>query len=206
MISLPRRGGPEVPGSVVIPCDLVDPADLASVGARVAAHTGRIDLLVHNAGVHARSPQPGLSRTVRLGELDGADLLSMFAVNTVGPLLLTQALRPLLGAGSRVVHLGSRQSACSLPSKAGNHGYVASKAALGRLTRSLAEELRPAGIAVICVSPGSVDTEMGQRTVGGETPERSAEAAALALLALAESVEMGQSGGFFDLSGRSHPW
>ena len=90
------------------------------------------------------------------------DLRDTFVTNTIGPILLTQALLPLLEAGkpSRVINVSSRLG--SLESMTdGWAGYGISKAALNAASRKLAAALEPRGVSVIAASPGWVRTEMG---------------------------------------------
>jgi len=90
------------------------------------------------------------------------DLRSTFNTNTVGPVLLTLTLLPLLEAGkpARVINvssgLGSMQNMTD-----GWAGYGISKAALNAATRKLAQALQPRGISVVTASPGWVRTDMG---------------------------------------------
>jgi len=91
-----------------------------------------------------------------------ADLRDTFITNTLGPVLLTQALLPLLEAGkpSRVINVSSQLGSVANMSD-GWAGYGISKAALNAATRKLAEALKPRGISVNAASPGWVRTEMG---------------------------------------------
>ena len=95
-------------------------------------------------------------------EAKAEDLRSTFMTNTVGPVLLTQALAPLLEAGkpSRVINVSSQLGSMQNMTD-GWAGYGISKAALNAATRKLAEALRPRGISVNAASPGWVRTEMG---------------------------------------------
>jgi NAD(P)-dependent dehydrogenase (short-subunit alcohol dehydrogenase family) len=91
-----------------------------------------------------------------------ADLRNTFATNVIGPVLLTQALLPLLEAGkpARVINVSSRLGSLQEMSD-GWAGYGISKAALNAATRKLALALEPRGISVIAASPGWVRTDMG---------------------------------------------
>jgi len=95
-------------------------------------------------------------------EAKAEDLRSTFMTNTVGPVLLTQALAPLLEAGkpSRVINVSSQLGSMQNMTD-GWAGYGISKAALNAATRKLAEALRPRGISVNAASPGWVRTDMG---------------------------------------------
>jgi len=85
-----------------------------------------------------------------------------FTTNVLGPILLTQALLPLLEAGkpSRVINVSSQLGSVANMGD-GWPGYGVSKAALNAATRKFAEALQPRGISVNAASPGWVRTDMG---------------------------------------------
>lgn len=75
-----------------------------------------------------------------------------------GVFLLTQALLPLLADGGRIVNISSGLARFALP---GYSAYAAMKGAIETLTRYLARELGPRGIAVNTVAPGAIATDFG---------------------------------------------
>ena len=91
------------------------------------------------------------------------ELRDTFNTNVVGPVLLTQALVPLLEAGrpSRVINVSSLLGSVAQMAD-GWPGYGISKAALNAATRKLALALRGRGISVNAASPGWVKTDMGR--------------------------------------------
>lgn len=132
---------------------VADVSDREAVRAAVADAVqafGPIDLLVNNAG--SVETIPFLKATPEA-------FTSMFAVHVLGPVHTAQAVLPgMLAQGrGRIVNVASI---------AGLHGapyvahYVAAKHALVGLTKALALEFAPKGIAVNAVCPGYVDTEM----------------------------------------------
>jgi len=127
--------------------DVTRPADLAGVIAGITAEQGRVDVLVHNAGIGRRRALP---------DLEPADLDAVLATNLVAPLLLTRAFLPLLGPGSAVVAVSSLRATRGF---AGDSAYIASKGGLEAATRALAVELAPRGIRVNAVAPGAVATD-----------------------------------------------
>lgn len=119
----------------------------------IARHLGRVDVLVHNAGILVHKP---------FEQLERADWLRIFDANVFGAAELSRALLPWLskGAHPHVLHIGSMggfQGSSKFP---GLSAYSASKAALACLTECLAEEWKPLGIAVNCLALGAVQTEM----------------------------------------------
>lgn len=109
----------------------------------------RFDYLVNNAGIGIHS---------MFGTTTEADLDQLFAIHFKGPYLLTQALAPLLRDGGRIVNLSSGLARFATP---GFAAYASMKGAIEVLTRYLAKELGPRGIAVNVVAPGAIETDFG---------------------------------------------
>jgi NAD(P)-dependent dehydrogenase (short-subunit alcohol dehydrogenase family) len=95
------------------------------------------------------------------------EILETFVTNTLGPILVTQAMLPLLEAGrpSRVVNVSSQLGSVTNMTD-GWAAYGISKAALNAATRKLAQAVKGRGISINAASPGWVRTEMG----GKEAP------------------------------------
>ncbi|MBC2668990.1 SDR family oxidoreductase [Novosphingobium piscinae] len=172
----------------------MDVTDEASVRAAAAATgSGPIDLIYNVAGVLGTVP-------AEFDTVDWAVFDETFAVHVKGPLRVLNAFLPRLGAGARVINFSSQVAASTWP-YGGYHAYAASKAALGRLMRSVAADLRERGIIIGIVHPGYVQTDMGGP--GAEiTPEESARG----VLALAAGWPLERSGDFYKWNGEPHPW
>jgi NAD(P)-dependent dehydrogenase (short-subunit alcohol dehydrogenase family) len=75
-----------------IPLDVADAGSVAAAAQQVAAQTDRLDMLVNNAGIN-----PGaFQQTIREG-VDFALMQTVYAVNSIGPLRMTEAFLPLMG-------------------------------------------------------------------------------------------------------------
>jgi 3-oxoacyl-[acyl-carrier protein] reductase len=143
-----------------MPCDLRSPEAVATLGEHVREDYGRCDILVNNAGVGNQG------RPLHEMSVDDWDLL--METNLRGPFLMIRALAPLMIQAGRghIVNISSLAGKNPLPNGA---AYSASKWGLNGLTYSVAEELRPYGIRVSVVAPGSVNTGFG-RSDGGKDP------------------------------------
>ncbi|MFF0297950.1 SDR family NAD(P)-dependent oxidoreductase [Kitasatospora sp. NPDC004614] len=127
----------------------LDVTDRAAVDA-FAAEVGRVDVLVNNAGgaLGADSVEAG----------DPEDWRTMFEVNVLGVLHLTQALLPALRAtGDGTVLIMS--STAALAAYEGGGGYVAAKHAVHSVAQTLRLELVGEPIRVIEIAPGMVKSE-----------------------------------------------
>lgn len=107
----------------------------------------RFDYLVNNAGT---SHHNAFEKTT-VEELD-----SLYDVHFKGVFFLTQKLLPLINDGGRIVMVSSGLTRVAIP---GSASYASMKGAIEVLTRYLAKELGPRGIAVNTVAPGAIATD-----------------------------------------------
>src|ERR687889_799607 len=130
----------------------------APARAPARGRLGRLDALVNNPSVLGPGPQPALADY----PLDV--LRSVYEVNTVAPLALTQAALPLLeGSGGRGVDVTSD---AAVEGYEGWGGYGSSKAALEQLNNVLAAE-HP-GLRIYRVDPGDLRTQLHAEAFPGE--------------------------------------
>jgi 3-oxoacyl-[acyl-carrier protein] reductase len=134
--------------ALVLAADSADPEAVRAAVDRTVAELGRLDILVNNAAVFLVGPVDGL----------GADELERtLAVNVRAPYLAAQAAARHLGAGGRIISIGSNVARrAPFPGLA---LYSMSKTALVGLTKGLGRELGPRGITVNLVNPGPTDTD-----------------------------------------------
>jgi NAD(P)-dependent dehydrogenase (short-subunit alcohol dehydrogenase family) len=138
--------------ALVVPTDVVDPAALERLVEATVDRFGRVDVLVHNAGV-----LPPATRSERM-TLDGWS--QTLAVNLTGPWwLANRAFDEMKSTGDGGVIINLTSTAASYPS-VGFAAYNASKAALTMLTKTLALEWARSNVRVVGIAPGKVDTVM----------------------------------------------
>jgi 3-oxoacyl-[acyl-carrier protein] reductase len=163
--------------------DSADPIALVAAVDRVAGEFGRLDILVNNAGAFLLGALEDLS----LAEFD-----QTVAVNVRAPFVASQAAARHMGAGGRIINIGS--NAAERAVFPGFALYSLSKTALIGLTKALGRELGPRAITVNLVNPGPTDTELNPAdgpnaavingfTALGHYAEPSDVAAAVAFLA-----------------------
>jgi NAD(P)-dependent dehydrogenase (short-subunit alcohol dehydrogenase family) len=137
--------------------DVTDAAAIAGAAERLGDDV--VHGLVNNAGIAVSMPLEFLP-------LD--ELRRQLEVNLIGQLAVTQAFLPhLRRAQGRIVNVGSIAGRSSLPFLG---AYAASKHALEAVTDALRVELRPFGIEVAIVEPGTIATPIW--TKGGENVQR----------------------------------
>lgn len=158
--------------------DVTDEASVAAAFDTTLAASGRIDVLVNNAGIQVK--------TTPIWEYDLATWQRVLNVNLTGTFLCTRAVS---------AHMRDRQSGriVNIASVSAKHGsfqlcaYASSKAAVVALTKSVAKELAPFGVLVNAVSPTMVDTEL-MRSAGQEHVERGKKIIPLGRLGKIEEV------------------
>lgn len=133
--------------------DVSSANEIQSVIDTALSRFGALDILVNNAGIYDRRS------VLEVSEPDWSEILS---VNLTGSFLFAQAAaramiesRPDDERDGRIVNIASVNA---IVSEADSVPYNASKAGVVSLTRSLALDLAPFGIATSCVAPGQIDT------------------------------------------------
>lgn len=184
------------PGQLsVLSLDVSHSDEFENFTAALLNHTEALDLLIHNAGV--------LPAGERFGAVQANDLIDTFKVNAVAPLLLTQALLPLLmrGRQAKVIMISTELASIANRKAFATPSYSISKAALNMAMRLLAFELSARDIGCMAVHPGWVKTDMG-----GSNAPVDAEDAVRAMVALMDRFMPAQQGGFFSSDGQTIPW
>lgn len=175
--------------------DVTSPVGIQALAAYLTQRHGRLDVLVNNAGVLLDPPGS------RIPDSRAQTYHKTLETNLFGPLLLIQALLPLMRENryGRIVNLSSGLAQLAAMG-AGSPAYRISKTALNALTATLAAEVRGAGILVNAACPGWVRTAMG-----GPNAPISVEQGADTAVWLATLPEDGPTGGFFK-ERKAIPW
>ena len=162
-----------------------------------------LDLLLNNAGIVDRST---------LNEVTAERMIDVYKTNTVAPLMLAKAFRPLLRrAASRssnedsakacIVNISSVLGSITENSGRTLYPYRSSKAALNMITKSLSIDLESERIMAVALHPGWVKTDMG-----GQNAALTTKDSVEGLLTVIGSLDNSTNGGFFDFTGKALPW
>ncbi|EXJ83427.1 hypothetical protein A1O1_07050 [Capronia coronata CBS 617.96] len=161
-----------------------------------------IDLLLNIAGVASAAEDDSLRTT-------NPDILQRtFAVNTFGPLLLTQALLPniLKASHPKIGIVSSRVGSVGDNSTGGHYAYRSSKAAVNSVGKSMAMDLKDQGVAVMLLHPGYVRTNLlPSAKMPPETVEPE-EAARKLWQNIVSKKELEDTGKFWHREGFELPW
>ncbi len=158
----PAAGEAAASESLSLSADLRDTKAIARLCQEAISRFRTVDILVNCAGAGLYAPSydspPDLVR-------------QLFELNVLAPVELTRQLVPAMPRGGAVVNISSIAGKVPLPWLT---LYSASKYALNAYSDGLRMELSAAGIAVLCVCPGYVDTSFRENVLAGKIPEKVA--------------------------------
>jgi NAD(P)-dependent dehydrogenase (short-subunit alcohol dehydrogenase family) len=172
-----------------------DVTDAAAVAQAATSLSDPIDILINNAGVIGPDRQTAL-------DMDFDGLRETLEVNTLAPIMVTQAFLPHLKRSSnpRIVTISSNMGSMSR-SSSDHLAYRISKAAVNKAMQGLATDLKRQNIAVAVMHPGWVRTDMG-----GAGADIAPEASAKGILDVAAGLTLEGSGRFLSYDGREMAW
>jgi NAD(P)-dependent dehydrogenase (short-subunit alcohol dehydrogenase family) len=182
--------------------DVTRPETAYAAAETIDRESGRLDVLVNNAGILLDTQPDGRS------ELDL--LRATYETNVFGTVTVTRAMLPLLrrSQAGRIVNVSSHLGSLAKGSDPTFKGYTvrhlaynSSKTALNAVTVHFAYELRGTAIKVNAAAPGPVATALG----GGIRSPHGVEHGAEIAVRLATLPDDGPNGGFFDEEGNV-PW
>jgi len=133
----------------VFPMDVSDADSCVDLVKKALFEFGRIDVLVNNAGFHARGDVESVTAD---------ELARTIDVNLRAPIVLTRLVLPHIreAGGGAIINVASLAGRTPVP---GSAAYSASKFGLRAFAFSLAEEIRDSGIKLAVVSPGPIATQ-----------------------------------------------
>lgn len=181
-------------GAELLALDVADDASIAALAGRLEGQP--IDLLINNAGVYG-------PRDAVVGNVKPEDWLAVLRVNTVAPMMVTQALLPNIRAGERkaIAIISSKVGSIADNSSGNSYIYRSSKTAVNQVAKSLSIDLGGEDITVVTLHPGWVQTDMG-----GPNALISTETSVEGLTALLDRLTPDDSGKFFNYDGTEIPW
>jgi len=139
-----------------VAANLADPTEAEHVVQSALNHFGRVDILLNLAG--------GFSGGQPVSESPADELDHMLNINLRTTYNLSKAaVKPMMEQKwGRIVNVGSRDA---LKGRAKFSAYAMSKAAVLRLTESMAMEVKNYGITVNAILPGTIDTESNRKSM-----------------------------------------
>ncbi len=155
-----------------------------------------IDILLSNAGLYG----PG---NCSFGSVDPQAWREVLEVNTLAPLMLSQAFVNQVAASQHKLIAIISSKVGSITDNQGGGGYIyrSSKTAVNQIVKSMSIDLAPMDINVLSLHPGWVQTEMGGPNALISTTESVA-----GLQHILTQAGPDQSGQFFEFNGKAIPW
>ena len=185
----------------ILRLDIGDTGSIEAFGLDLAARVDSVDTLINNAGM--TSVDLGVDRRAQ-GPLQTTKevVLRQIEVNAVGPLLVTQAVRPLLGNGTDPLvlnvssQLGSMVVGAQMPFDV---GYNSSKSVMNMVT--VMSATADPDVAYVAIHPGWVQSDMG-----GPKAAISVAESAEGIVTTLNGLRQADSGRFVKIDGDDHPW
>ncbi len=173
-------------------------AAIAALPDQLQTDGARVDVLINNAGVAAGHED--------FGKFDEETMLRVLHINSVAPMLMTQALTPLLeaekSAKPKVVCISSVLGSISkADSLSFGLTYGMSKAALNMGVKKLSTEMKRRGIAMVTMHPGWVQTDMG-----GKGADLKPQESIRGMLAVIDKLSVADNGRYLTYAGEELPW
>jgi 3-oxoacyl-[acyl-carrier protein] reductase len=161
---------------------------------KVAAHFGKLDILVNNAAIAVQG------KTVDDPDLDTVNLDRQWQINVMGTVATTRAAAPVLSGGGRIIFIGSLLGT-HVPFT-GAADYAGSKAALIGYAKGVARDLGGRNITANVIQPGVMPTDMATGVLGDGIPDALLDVHPIRRIATLEEVSAlacflaGPSGGY----------
>ncbi len=150
-----------------LPLDVTDEAQVDATIAAVIAQHGRLDILVNNAGI-GTGPEDRTDidkvSTAQWNRVLQVDLTGVFLVSRAGAAAMIAQ-----GGGGRIINIASVVGLVPLRLQS---AYVAAKAGVANLTKSMALELAKHGILVNAIAPGSTETDAWRNWINDASSEQ----------------------------------
>jgi NAD(P)-dependent dehydrogenase (short-subunit alcohol dehydrogenase family) len=165
-----------------------------------------LDILINNAGI--LSGRDGVftpsvaDPSQTLGSLDSKAWEKVLWVNTIAPILVTEACLPLLrqSKAAKIVMISSGWG-CITDMDSGYIAYRTSKAALNAAMRNIADTLKQEGITTVSLRPGWVITDMG-----GPNADLTPQTSIAGMKNVIAGLTVKDTGTFFGYDGKIYPW
>jgi NAD(P)-dependent dehydrogenase (short-subunit alcohol dehydrogenase family) len=183
----------------ILKLEVTDKDEREEVYKHIKEQFGSIDIFINNAGIAAG----GGSNSYVLGELSSEDVLKVFNVNSVAPVLLVELFLDLIKKGNkpRILNITSGLSSLARKTMVFRYSYCASKTALNMFSKLMALQLKDEGIIVIPLHPGHVKTDLG----GYHAPLDPTESIE-GMIRVIDSLTIEDTGKFINYRYEELPW
>ncbi|MDN5753381.1 MAG: SDR family oxidoreductase [Nitrosospira sp.] len=182
------------PGQIEVHAlNVADPAQIERLALSLTHES--IDLLLNNAGIYTASHKDD--------PIDYRAWTHAFLVNTIASMKMAQAFGAQIARSNQkiIAAISSKMGSIEDNSGGGSYIYRSSKAAVNMVVKSLAIDLKPAGVTAVVLHPGWVQTEMG-----GPNALISTTRSVSGMRQVISHLTLADSGKFFAYDGQTIPW
>ena len=172
--------------------DVTDPSAIDALPEGLPS----VDVLINNAGVAAEEE--------KFGEFDAGTMARVLFVNSIAPMLVTQAMTYVLEKGKNPKIVCITSGLGSITRAEGlmfGLSYGMSKAALNMGVKKLSSEMKSRGIALLTMHPGWVQTDMGGKGAPLRPPE-----SIRGMLKIIDGMTTADNGRYLTYEGEELPW
>lgn len=188
----------EFPNTLIpVVLDVADTTSVNEAVKTVAKHTEVLDEVINNAAIH------GDSSFDIIEETDIDECLSVYNVNSLGPLRVVKAFIPYIkkSASAKIINISSESGSIGACKREKEFDYCMSKAALNMGTKLLSNYLRKDKVIVLTVHPGWMRTDMG-----GCNADLDPYETACHLVEMIKDINNIDTPVFIDKEGNAFPW
>lgn len=155
-----------------------------------------IDILLNNAGYYG-------PKNEKLGKIDYVEWAKTLEINTIAPLIVSQAFISHVAASEQkvIATVSSKMGSIQENTSGGSYVYRSSKTAVNQVMKSLSIDLKDQGITVIILHPGWVQTDMG-----GPNALINTDTSTQGLKKVLDGVTFKDSGTFINYDSNPIPW
>jgi NAD(P)-dependent dehydrogenase (short-subunit alcohol dehydrogenase family) len=181
--------------------DVADEAEVRALARKLK--NVPIDVLINNAA------NTTIGETQQFGKLDYREGEDVLSTNILGPLRVSEAFLPQIEAGRRkkIISITSTHASLTQPlAGSGAIFYRASKAGLNRAMLAVSEDLKPRGITVVLMHPGSVRKSRDEPATSIYGERVMVDVIASALIKTVSGLSMADTGHFIQYDGKVLAW
>lgn len=180
----------------IIQLDVTKQDSIASAVDTVRSVSPVIDVIINNAGVN-----PDDRGRQRLDRITPDLMRQVFEVNVIAPVMIVQALLPLISPSKngRIANLSSSMGSIEEADYGGYYAYSTSKAAVNMISRMMSNDL--SSHITIALDPGWVQTDMG-----GPSATLRPNESATGIIKLMNSLKPKDNGSYLRWNGDTLPW
>jgi len=176
---------------------ILDVANFSAIENLAADLNGQtIDVLLNNAGIYG-------SKSSLFGSVSYDEWMKVLHIDTMAPLKMAESFvgHVMESDLKKIVTVSSKMGSIADNGSGGSYVYRSSKSAVNAVMKSMANDLRPMGVACAVLHPGWVQTDMG-----GPNALISAEESVRGMKGVIDGLDLSETGKFFNYDGNEIPW